>query len=186
MQRALADLVALTLRPWNAPTVLTHPLTAPIICMDAALIGPHFQIGLFSPLFGSLVITAPPSITTQQQAELFAADAATRLAVRLGYHSVSLIGDNTGALHALESLRAPLSLHSWVQLLRRIHNRLLWSGLHVHLLWTPTSLQPADPISRLSQLSPISIQTALLSARRTWISLLHTTSVLRLFGHLAL
>ena len=186
MSAGLLDALALSLRAWSAPTTPSLPLFTPIICMDAALVSNHYQIGLYSPTFGARILIAPPEITTQQQAELFAADAALRLSVRLGFPHVTLIGDNSGSLYSLESLRGILAAQQWIRILRRITNRLLWSGLCVHLLWVPSALQPADPISRAKHTNLSNCQNALRTAHQKWSTLWHCSSCLRSFGFLAL
>jgi hypothetical protein len=184
MSRALFDNLALTLRPWHAPLYIPHPLTSPIICMDVAAHNNHFYVGLYSPFFGSRIICAPPFISSQQQAELFAADAATRLAVRLGYSQITLIGDNSSVLYALERSKAILSIHPWTQTLRRICNRLIWCGLTVHLVWTPSHNQPADPISRADPSDPASLASLASDALCRWQYLLHDPSSLHIMGFL--
>lgn len=168
MRQGLFDCLALSLQPWQARDPLPPPLLTPTICMDAAFVVDHYQVGLWSPIFGTRIICAPPTVLSQQQAELFAADAATRLAARLGWTELTLIGDNRAALFLLESLRPNLQVASLVHILRRIYNRLLWTGLRAHLLWVPSAFQPADGPSRAPPHDTHRVREAMRDADRRW------------------
>lgn len=185
MQRGLFDCFALSLVPWKAVDPLPAPFLTPTICMDAAKVGSHYQVGLWSPVFGARIICAPPEVLSQQQAELFAADAATRLATRLGWTQLTLVGDNKAALYLLHSLRPNLQVPTMVHILRRILNRLLWSGLRAHLIWVPTDLQPADGPSRATIGDSHSVRDALREADTRWHALLTNPTALAYHGVLA-
>ena len=110
----------------------------------------------------------PPEMTSQQQAELYALDAATRLGVRLGLQRLTLVGDNRAMLHLVGTMRPALRNQTLVRTVRRIRNRLLWSGLLLHLMWCPSALQPADPLSRCDISVPAATWRAATEASRRW------------------
>ena len=186
MKRALADLTAIHLLGYTPRPPRPLPFTTPIICCDAAKTNDHYQVGLFSPQFGIRILCCPPNIATQQQAELFACDASTRLAARLGWQHLTLISDNTGALLSLSHMTPSTSNATYCTIVRRCFNRLLWTGMHVTLCWVPSPLQPADHPSRHSihhlHLEP-SMRT---STWHTWEALLSCLSTVRFIGTLSL
>ena len=114
------------------------------------------------------MVCCPPAVVTQQQAGLYGLDVATRLAVRLGLRRVTAVGDNRGMNHLLLSFRPDLGNQTNVQTLRRIRNRLLWSGLLVHVVWCPSGLQPADPLSRCQVAEAASVWQASCAAHAIW------------------
>ena len=182
MRTGLADSFALACRPWGPGPAPPPPFLSPVICGDAAASSTGYQVGLFGPTVGVRLVTCPPDTLSQQQAELFAIDAATRLAVRLGWRHITYVGDNAAALHLLLSLRPRLSCAPLLRLCRRIRNRLLWSGLCVAAVWVPSALQPADGPSR-TLLLPHHVSVAALSALDTWDRLLSCLSASRFLGY---
>ena len=153
MKRGLLDTLVLTWLPWHARTPNTQPMKGHIICGDAGRVGGGYQTGMFSPSLGIRIIRCPHEVANQQIAELFALDAATRVAARLGWTECTYVGDNAASLQMVHTMRP--SLHNTVmcQILRRIRNRLLWTAMTVHLLWVPSGLQPGDPSSRCPSLT---------------------------------
>jgi hypothetical protein len=141
-------------------------------------------VGQVGPAFGIRLLRCPAFITTQQSAELFALDAATRLAVRLRWHHATIIGDNSGALYTLESLRPQLSNSVNSTTTRRIFNRLLQSGLFCHLLWAPTAFMPADAASRFQLLPGTSLPQLFQKTLATWKLLATNLHVTRLMVHI--
>jgi hypothetical protein len=178
---ALFDTFSLALRSFNSWPLPPAPLTSPVICADAAFLHERYQVGLFSPSFGIRMITTPLTVTTQQIAELFSLDCATRLATRLGWSHLTLIGDNLGSLQLLLSFRPTLSNQTLVKTLRRIHNRLLWSGLTLALLWVPSTLQPADFPSRCP-LSSLTLERCINLTYTSWCSLISSLSTCLFLG----
>ena len=181
MIRGLHDLVALAFRPWWAPRVSSAPFQTPVLCGDAARHSTHYQVALFGPQTGARLVHCPMEIMSQQTAELFAFDSATRLAVRLGWRALTYVGDNTAVLHLVLRLRPSLQNQVIVKLIRRIRNRLLWSRLTVHLVWVPSPLQPADALSRC----PLILDQLEAGRRRTldcWSVLMNDISLARVFG----
>ena len=182
MARGLSDTLALALRPWRALTTRPLPFTTPIMCADAARLGSTYQVGLYGPTTGGRILTCPEEVTNQQEAELYAFDATTRVAVRLGWQHLTYVGDNAGMLALAISMRPPLRCPKLVTMIRRIRNRLLWSGLCVCLLWVPSCLQPADPLSRCS-MQIGSRTTSILQAQARWQTLLTCLACCRYLGH---
>ena len=129
MRNSLADCVLYACLPWRAPALGPPPLLMPLLAVDAAM-GPHgFQVGLVNTIVGARVELCPAEVRTQQQAELYGLDCATRLAVRLGWNAVSVITYSQAAGHLLLSLRPTLRNQTLTQCLRRIRNRLLvWAA----------------------------------------------------------
>ena len=168
MLEFLGDCVFFALLPWRAPALAPPPLLCPVWCVDAAATASGFQVGLYTPLLGGRVVRCPPEVATQQQAELYALDVATRLGTRLGLPYLTIVGDNQAMLQVLLHLRPSLGNQTMVRVARRIRNRLLWSGLLVHALWCPTALQPADPLSRWDPGSDPSSWHATFQASERW------------------
>ena len=156
-------------------------LTTPVICGDAARHHDGYQVGLFGPTIGTRLIWCPPEISNQQEAELFALDCATRLAVRLGSYGVTYVGDNSGTLALASTLRPFLQTPVQVNLVRRIRNRLLWSHTLLSLVWVPTALQPSDPASRTVLSGLRTADLATLSFSR-WRLLPRSLNSFRSFG----
>ena len=139
-------------------------------------------MGLFGPTMGGRIIHCPDTIISQQQAELFAIDAATRLAVRLGWSHMTYVGDNTAALQVVHSMKPTLRHLEYTRLTRRIRNRLLWSGLTVALLWVPSAFQPADALSRCTG-EDISRLQAAKATGDCWTLLLRNLYVAAFIGY---
>lgn len=78
------------------------------------------------------------------------------------------MGDNRAALFLLSSLRPNLHVTTIVLILRRIYNRLLWTGLQAHLVWVPSHLQPADGPSRATHQDTHAVRAAARDAERRW------------------
>ena len=186
MKRGLADLAAIQLLGYTPRPMTSLPFTTSTICCDAAEMNGHYQVGLFPPQFGIRIICCPSTVTSQQQAELFACDASTRLAARLGWSHLTLVSDNTGALLSLHHMTPAISNSAYSSIVRRCFNRLLWTFMHVHLCWVPSPLQPADHPSRHSLEAPYLEPSMRLSTWQTWDSLLSCLSTVRFIGHLSL
>ena len=73
----------------------------------------------------------------------------SRLAVRLGYTTVTLVSDSEVAIAQLLKVRAKSVLSAQQSVLRGLARRLVCFGLVVRVLWVPSGFQPADPMSRL-------------------------------------
>ena len=72
----------------------------------------------------------------------------------LGGGGVTLFLDNAGAIY--QGVRGRASIGLWVQqwILRKVNLLLFRCPVVVHFVFVPTSLQPADPVSRLEAYIP--------------------------------
>ena len=149
--KCIFDLTAISSIGWQASPKTSSNAYKPhfALFVDAALNQNMFMTGIFSPHLGIQVHAAPPSVTTQQMAELFALQYGIRLAHSLKLLQLHLFSDNKGALFSLSKLKGRPMNHVQTKLLRQIFNMLWWSRMPVTLYWIPTHLRPADPSSRL-------------------------------------
>ena len=81
-------------------------------------------------------------------AELWGVWTTVRLAYHMGWGGVTLFLDNAGGIY--QGVRGRASVGLWVQqwILRKVNLQLFRCPLVVHFVFVPTSLQPADPVSR--------------------------------------
>ena len=179
----LADLCALAACPWACRPALCAPGCGRFIACDAAEVDAGYQVGLCGPLVGIRLVRAPPWVQSQQQAELFGFDCATRLAARLGWDHLHLLGDNSGSLYLLESFRPTLRVGPIVSTCRRLFNRLVHCGLQVFLVWVPTALMPADHPSRFSLTPGCHLPDLVTRVLSSWDLMTRQSDCLRHFGH---
>ena len=111
-------------------------------------------------------------LQNQQQGELQGMGYATGLVERCGWSPASVVGDNTAAIASVKKLPATLRAVTQNKILRRIFNRLWWSGTLLHLFWVKSKMMPADALSRLRGTDPTSITQATLDAVSKWGSLM--------------
>ena len=109
-------------------------------------------------------------------------DAATRLAVRLRWSHITYVGDNLAALQVILHMRPTLRNLAYTRITRRIRNRLFWSGVTVALLWVPSALQPADPLSRCLG-GEVELFRSAQSTSERWQSLLANLSCAKFLGY---
>ena len=107
---------------------------------------------------------------------------ATSLIERFGWSSASIVGDNTTAIASVKKLSATLRIVTLNRILRRIFNRLRWSGNLLHLFWVKSEMMPADALSRLSDTHPASITQAIVEAVCKWGSLMSNVHQLTHMG----
>ena len=86
---------------------------------------------------------------SQQLVELQSLFWGVRLAVALGYTTVTLVSDSEVAIAQFLQVRAKSVLGAEQTVLRGLARRLVCSGLVVRVLWVPSGFQPEDPMSRL-------------------------------------
>jgi len=184
MTIGLLDIAVLACAPWRVPLRVPPPLFTPVLCGDAACINGSYLIALFSPIFGGRLVPAPPWVQSQQVAEFFAFDVATRLATRLGWSSFTYFGDNLGTCWLAVNLRPALSNRPLSILVRNLLNRCLWSRMGVHVVHCPSALQPADPLSRCNPTDSTSVLEAVRSAHRIWTALMQSPVSMKLIGTL--
>jgi hypothetical protein len=153
MMRPLFHLFLIGLNPWFARDPIPPPFFTPIICTDAAIVHDFAQIGIYSPILGGRIFRKQLPYPSQQFAELLAMEIAIKLAQRLGWTATTIIGDNQGTLYLMKSFSAPIGNSFMCTTLRRILNNLRHTPITAHLIWCPSHIQPADPLTRLQELS---------------------------------
>ena len=137
-------------RPIFDGAELSHSvLSGRVICVDAAWDLCRYRVGGLMPELGARTWLPRARVMNQQQAELEGLAWAVRLAVVLGWRSVTIVTDSTTAGHQVVGLRAKTWLGKQMRVLRVPAWRLRLSGLAVRVVWCPTEIQPADPLSRL-------------------------------------
>lgn len=148
MRRALFHLLLRGIEPWYATDPLPPPLLLPVICVDAATSVHGCQLGLYHPTYGARVRFIPDTSISQQGAELLAIEHALHFCHHVGISTASIIGDNRASLHLATTFTPSLSNPHICRTLRRMLHFIQWTHIRAHLLWCPSQLQPADPISR--------------------------------------
>ena len=111
-------------------------------------------------------------LQNQQQGELQGMGYATNLVKNFGWSCASVVGDNMAAIASVKKLSATPRAVTQNEILRRIFNRLWWSGTHLHLFWVKLKMMPADALSRLKGTGPASITRATLDAMSKWGTLM--------------
>ena len=182
----LLDLLILAWGGWKAPMFFPSLFTSPFIFSDAACINDTYQVGLFSPFFGTRFFQCPPWIVTQQQAEYYGLIQATKIALYIGWPSLSLIGDNLAALFSFLKLKPFVGQWKFMKMLRGLFNFMFSKGLFIFLSWLPTELIPADPISRINCELLVSIEQAVFDAHARFHRFLQMSSTLRPLGNVQL
>ena len=143
----------------------SHTRSHAFFC-DAAECGSRFRVGVVgSPgLYRSYL--CPQWVHSLQQAELYGAYSALKVAVGCRLHSVVIGIDNDPVRQQLVSLRASTGCPQQLRILRRIFWLRVWSGLHAAAFRVPSALNPADPLSRLHQLNSRALAIHLCEQRR--------------------
>ena len=103
-----------------------------------------------------------------QQGELQGMGYAISLGEKFGWSSASVVGDKTAAIASVNKLSATPRAVTQNKILRRIFNRLWWSGTLLHLFWVKSEMMPADALSRLKGTNPTSISRATVDAVSKW------------------
>jgi hypothetical protein len=173
MRVALFDLISIGLFPWEKPILLPPPALTPQFCVDAAQRPDgSFQLGLFSPMTDSRFLSAPSSVRSQQVAEFYAIIYTAQLLTNLGMPYGHIIGDNQASLLNFLEFKPFRGQYNLMRSLRTLFNHLWCHPTPIHISWTPSAFQPADPLSRLnpSSLSSISENTRL--THQLWCQLL--------------
>ena len=85
----------------------------------------------------------------QQVAELMGFAWSIRLAVRLGWRSVTIFADSLVGISQTVRLRAAFYVKTQLRVLRALKWVLHNSGPIAKLIWVPSILHPADPRSRV-------------------------------------
>ena len=134
LQRATLVLLG---RWWEGPGL--------VLFVDGAHEGPSWRMGGFSKFLGVRSYVARRlRAQSQQLVELRSLVWGVRLAVRMGYTTVTLLSDSEVVIAQLLQVRAKSVLGTQQSVLRELARRLV-----VRVLWVPSGYQPADPMSRL-------------------------------------
>lgn len=168
IQHLLLDACLLALHGWKRPAIVSKPWLCPLIASDAAMTNDQYQAGLLSPLFGGRTIILHPWISSQQQAEIAGMLEGVKIALHTGLHAITLIGDNLASLFALRKMRPFHGNRSLTRWMRSIFNFMWETRLGIHLVWVPSAIQPADPLSRLSSSNLECVEQAMFDANLRW------------------
>ena len=68
------------------------------------------------------------------------------------------------------------------QVLRNVVHRLRTSQLTLHVVWVPSHLQPADPLSRVASPESNVIEEATVQASKIWSKLIHSLYQVKNYG----
>jgi hypothetical protein len=158
----------------------------PTFSVDAANVGSGFQVGIHSTLLGARVITLDSWISSQQQAELSGLLAVLEIALHLGLPCVTVQGDNLASLFSLRRLRPFYGNVRLARAMRAVFNFMWERHLGVHLVWVPSALQPADPLSRLTVWSKEAVSQAVLDVNLRRDTLSQFPQLTRFLGFLHL
>ena len=98
------------------------------------------------------------------------------------FSQVTMLQDNMQAIWGTVNLRARTRHWKQQRILRAVVHWLRTSQMVLHVLWVPTHLQPADPLSRVHDTKRGHVQSATDQANRIWTKLIHSLDQLKLFG----
>ena len=125
--------------------------TTPIWAVDAAFcdtLGRHC-VGIFDHNGVARFFVCPSWITTQQTAELYGIWMVIKLVVRMGLSVVTLLEDNVAVIWQVLKLSVRAACTAQARILRALVHWIRSTDLVVHVVYVPTDIQPADPISRM-------------------------------------
>ena len=186
LQVLLLDALVLAFKGWRMPPFINPKLLVPLITVDAACVNDCFQVGTYSPLIGARLIRCPVWVASQQQAEYYGLILCAKLAISLGWHSVSIVGDNRASLFCFLKLKPFHGHWRFMKLLRGLFNLMLNTGLLVNLFWVPSALMPADPISRIVADDPVSHEQGNFDAIKRFSQLMQCSHLMMDWGTVAL
>ena len=122
-----------------------------VIFVDAAKDGMCYRVGGVLPSVPAVrTWVCPDGPCNQQVAELMGVAWAVRLAVRLGWRLVTVFADSLVGIAQVRGLRASSGLRTQLRVLRALTWVLHNTGILVKLVWVPSVLHPADPMSRIT------------------------------------
>ena len=163
---SLVVLQTVAAEPWRAPVARVQTMcmelglqrTTPVLLgrwwegpglvlfVDGAHDGPSWRMGGFSEFLGVWsYIVQQSRAQSQQLVELQSLVWGVRLAVALGYTTVTLVSDSEVAIAQLLQARAKSVLGAQQAVLRGLARRLVCSGLVVRVLWVPSGFQSHGP-----------------------------------------
>ena len=182
LQNLLCDAVVLSYAGWKQPQFQPQPFLSPVICCDAANIHGAFRAGIYSPMWGGRLVPAPPWVRSQQTCEYFALIESVKIALHLGYPAVTIVGDNLATLFSFQKFKPFWGQISLSKHLRALFNFLWQHPVHITLVWAPSALQPADPISRCPSLSNAYLAQAINDGSSRFNAMMSSLHVLNIMG----
>ena len=121
-----------------------------LLFVDAAKDVRRYGVGGVLPFMHAVrTWLCPEGPCDQQVAKLMGIAWAIRLAVRLGWKTVTIFADSFVSISRTVRLRAASYLKTQLRLLRALTWVLHNSGLIAKLIWALWTLPPADPMSRV-------------------------------------
>jgi hypothetical protein len=182
MVAALLDAAAICFKGWVCPAIYGPPLLCPTVAVDSAGVGGRWQVGFYSPLWGVRHAHFGEGIFSQQQAELYGVLHVVFIALKLGYHSLTLLVDNMATVFAILKLRSLRGVRGSQLRLRKLFNWLWDRHLTIHVYWCPTALQPADPPSRIDGLTLEQLHSLVRLTSRKWEVLFQNPGAMTFWG----
>ena len=129
--------------------------------------GLRYRVGLFDGRPGQ-VFECPSWVVNQQVAEIFGVWMLVRKAARAKFSQVCMLQDNMQAMWNTINLRSRAGLWRQNRVLRAVAHQLRRSGIVVHVVYIPSELQQADPLSRVPENTAKQVRKAVLQARLRW------------------
>ena len=121
-----------------------------LVFVDAAKDVRRYRVGGVLPFLHAVrTWLCPEGPCNQQVAELMGIAWAIRLAVHLGWKTVTIFANSLVGISQTVRLRAASYLKTQLRVLRALTWVLHNSGLIAKLIWVPSILHPADPMSRV-------------------------------------
>jgi len=187
LKNLLLDTLVLCSTGWHSP--LFHPphFCSPLFFCDAANIAGDYQVGIFGPLIGCRILICPKWVQSQQVGEFYGVVETIKIALHLGLHTITLIGDNMATLYSI--LKIQPFFHHWTMLhqVRNLFNFMWEKHILLQIWWCPTDLMPADPLSRVPKtFSSPAAQQAIFDTESRFKNLLSNLSILKFVGEIHL
>ena len=140
-----------------------------VVFVDAAKDLRRYRVGGVLPSMHAVrTWLCPEGPCDQQVAELMGIAWSVRLAVRMGWKSVTIFADSMVGISQTLGLRAASYLCTQLRVLCALTWVLHNSGLVAKLIWGPSTLNPADPLSRVDSDFAGSVFRAEVDAWNRW------------------
>ena len=110
----------------------------------------RYRVGLYTPEVHR-VYDCPVWVTTRQIAEMYGV--LVKHSTTRSPSQVTMLQDNKLAVWGTVNLRARTRHWKQQRILHAVVHWLRMSQLIVHVVWVPTHLQPADPLSRVRDIN---------------------------------
>ena len=137
---------------FRVPKILSSSwMTIKWLAVDAAEVqlpvGMRYRVGIFDGAAGT-VSHCPAWVKNQQVAELYGTWILIRRAARARLSQCAMFHDSMQAIWNTINLRSRAGLWRQNRILRAVAYQLRRLGMVVHVVYVPTDIQLADPISR--------------------------------------